>query len=802
MPTLTFDTTTPLAPKGLGGLMRDHFANGRMTFAIGAHGGILDLGFFGRQKLGSSRFYKGDPVSTWTKCFRPCARIDGKTYYLTLNNTRLYPFGYSSECECAGAGFAFHQLLLEDALVYRLQVTSNPHNLPLEIEMIHMEPVTAVQSPNRTWRKFELNEPDNAYLSSCRDVTPAPFETDSLAAQGLDRTIHDAPDVTTWIGVSADSTITAFKDRHKGMKHVFTGERMQGGEAALFVCFNTAEQGLRDRIAELKQSVHRECDRLLQTYEARVQAHPRIDTGDRVLNSAFRQYPELINAMALPDTPGAVRANFDGYFVWGWDGMTPLIPCVFSNETERVADILRFFHNHLDAKYGIAHAFAMDFRLYHKGPFAAQCQYLAGLYHYVAATGDLALAREVWATCTFILDNCRKLEVASTGLVEGYALWPDFPEVMGENGHDISSLNNSLLYQGLRAMEYLAGALGEKTLAADCADWARRLRRNFIAYLYDDEKGYFITSCSSTDFSPRQHYPCQAVFWLTPFARELVSHAPERIASFITEHLRDDKCLLSVPRWDEAWMADGNQIGASYPTADYFYLNVHKMTGRPEALEAWLDDVSWYWNYHSAPEALTPNGINEAELGPDCPGGKQLQAVTCWYACLYQGLAGMDIDHEGLTLTPWGDHPVEIRGLKLRDACIDLSINGKGNHIGALKLNGKPLPAGSRKIAWSELAGERAGLELTRSETTPARPVVVRADGLRVTVLDTADGLLVVRVTGEMSGEVVVQAPADAVVNVGGKPATGPYDRATGCVTIAYAGGASLDIDIRHGENA
>jgi len=799
MSTLEFDTLAPVAPGRLGGLTCDDFAHGRMTFALGAHGGILDLGFFGRQRLGASRVYKGDPVSTWTKCFRPCARINGRTYYLTLNNTRLYPFGYGSECECAGVGFVFHQLLLEDALVYRLEVTSNPHSLPIAIEMIHMEPVTAVQQPNRTWRRFALSEPANAYVSSCRDVNPRTYcgnRDSGLAQKGMMREIHEAPEATTWIGVSGDSTVTAFKDRHKGMKHVFTGERMEHEQAALFVCFNAGEQGLRERIVALKQSVHRDCERLLQTYAARVQAHPQIDLGDQVLNSAFGQYPELIEAMALPDAPGAIRANFGGYYVWGWDGMTPLTPCVFSNEPERVADILRFFHNHLDSEYGIAHSFTRDFGLRLKGPFAAQCQYLAGLYHYVAATHDLALAREVWSTCTFILDHCRRGEVGSTGLVEGNALWPDFPEVMGEDGHDISSLNNSLLYQGLRAMEYLAGTLGEEALAADCADWARCLRKSFIAHLYDEEKGYFITSCSSKDFSPRKHYPCQAVFWLTPFARELVSHAPDRIASFITEHLRDDKCLLSVPRWDEAWMADGNQIGASYPTADYFYLNVHKLMGRSEALEAWLDDISWYWNYHSAPEALTPNGINEAELGPDCSGGKQLQAVTCWYACLYQGLAGIDIDHEGLTLTPWGDRTVDIRGLKLRGACIDLSIRSKGSHIGELKLNGKALPTGSRKLAWSELAGKRAALELTRSEKAPAHPVVVRADGLRVTVLDCGAGRLAFRVEGGMSGEVVVQAAAGAAVTVGGKPAACPYDRATGCVTVAYASGDAIEITI------
>lgn len=791
---LTFEEITPVAPKGLGGLMRDHFANGRMTFSIGAHGGILELGFFGLQRLGASTFYKGDPVSTWTKCFRPCAKIDGETYYLTLSNTRLYPFGYSSECECAGVNFAFHQLLLEDALVYRLQVKSNPQNLPVEIEMINMEPVTIVQRPNRTWQKHNLSEPDNAYISSCRDVNPEPKIKSALAQQGLDRTIHDAPDITTWIGISGDSTVTAFKDRHKGMKHVFSGECMQNEQSALFVCFNTGEQGLKNRIAQLKQSVHHECDQLLQGYETRLQVHPRIELKDKVLNSAFGQYPELIEAMSLADTPGAVRANFHGYYVWGWDGMTPLIPCIFSNDSKRVADILRFFHKHLDAEYGIAHAFAMDFKLFGKAPFAAQCQYLAGLYHYVAATGDLALAKEVWSTCTFILDNCRKDEVESTGLVRGYALWPDFPEVMDEDGHDISSLNNSLLYQGLRSIESLAGVLGDENLASDCADWAQRLRKSFITYLYDEEQGYFITSCSSEDFTPRKHYPCQAIFWMTPFARELVSHAPERIASFITDHLRDDKCLLSVPRWDEAWMADGNQIGASYPTADYFYLNVHKIMGRPEALDAWLDDVSWYWSIHSAPEALTPNGINEAELGPDCPGGKQLQAVTCWYACLYQGLAGIDIDHEGFTLTPWGERPIEIHGLKLRDVYIDLSISGKGNYIGELKLNGQELPAGSHKIAWSELTGDRVTVELVRSEMPPAQPVIVRADGLQVTVEDSPAGQLAATIKGEMSGEIIVQATSDTIVNIDGQKVQCPYDPGTGCFTILYAGKQAVKI--------
>ena len=58
-----------------------------------------------------------------------------------------------------------------------------------------------------------------------------------------------------------------------------------------------------------------------------------------------------------------------------------------------------------------------------------------------------------------------------------------------------------------------------------------------------------------------------------------------------------------------------------------------------------------------------------------------------------------------------------------RGVAVDLTIGGSGNHIGSLKLNGKPLPAGSRKIAWSSLKGKKAKIELIRSKKAPNHPV-------------------------------------------------------------------------------
>jgi hypothetical protein len=799
---LCFDEITPIAPRGLGGLVRDHFSHGRLFATVGAHGGLLDVSYWGRQHLGAPHFFKGDGESGWVKLMRVCVRIGEHRYYLTLHDTRLYPFGYSSRCELAGVTFSHELLLLPDALVQRARVLSNPGNLPVQFEMVHQEACTAVNGTNRTWEEFAFQPAHNALIVACRDqnpVSPPREETpgeEGLAQRGLTRIEPDAPDTTTWIGLGCDAPLQVRRGYHRRSKYYLASEPIEGCEVAYFTVFAAEEATLQARLAKLRAQVHQECDALLGIYTDRLRTRPRIDVGDPVLNSAFGQYPAVIDAMKVPDRPGAVRGTVSGYFVWGWDGMTPMVPCALANDAEYVADILRFFQATWDPVFGIPHQFTTAFHTALKGPFPAQCQYIASLYHYVAVTGNLPVAQEVFATCTAILDRCHIDEVGQTGLVSGNALWPDFPEAMGEDGHDVSSLNNSLLYQALRGMDYLARALGHADLADEYRAWATRLRASFIAYLYDEELGYFISSCSSLTLEPRRHYCAQALFWLTPFARELAAHAPGRIAAFMDTHLRSDKCLLTLPHWDTAWMADGNQLGSSYPTADYFYLNVHKLLGEDTALDAWLGDVDWFWRHHTAPEAFTPEAENEADLGPDNPGGKQLQAVTCWYASLFLGLAGMDIDHEGLTLTPWGGRPLSIQGLRLRDVAINLTIRGSGAHIGALTLNGLPLPAGTRKIAWDDFSGEAAHLELIRTDTPPSHPVIVRADGLRVGELTTAPGRLCARIAGDMAGEVVVQATPEARVRVDGEDIACPYEPATGSLSIAYRGSGGMDVEV------
>lgn len=797
---LQFDGATPVAPHGLGGMTRDLFGNGRMYASVGAHGGLLNIAYWGKQHLGAANFFRADPGSAWVKLFRMHIIIAGKRYYLTLNDTKLYPFGYRSHCEINGLVIEHELLLLPDAIVQRAKVVRNPRKLPVQLEVLHQESCVAIGGVNRTWDNFAFDKQRNALITRCCDVNPNVFRGGDALSQFRLREagfkVHDAPKAETWVGLSCDLPLTATCGFHARSKHYLVSKASTDASLAYFMLFSSSKEGFDKRLKQLPKSVHAECAELVEGYERRLTQRPQVDVGNPVLNSFFMQQPEVLRHSELPDRPGAFKATLAGYFLWGWDGMTPTVPCVLSNEPEKTAAVLRFWREVCHPRFGIPLQLTTAFQMKLNNAFPAQCQYIAGLYHYVATTGDLELAKELLPTCEFILEKCRKDEVKGSGLVSDPALWPDFPAAMGENGEDISSLNNSLMYQGLRSMEYLYAALGDAQRAGTCRDWAKRLRVNFVKYLYDNEKGYFISSCSSTTFKPRKHYVSQAVFWLTPFARELVSHAPGRIAAFMDEHLRSAKCLLSMPRWDTAWMADGNQLGASYPAADYFYLNVHKVVGEAKALDAWLGDVEWFWRRHTAPEAFTPEAENEHEMGADNQGCKQTQASSTWYASLYTGLAGMDFDHEGITFTPWGDRTISIKGLKLRGASIDLSISGKGSHIGSLKLNGKSLPVGSRKIAWSMLQGKTVKIELIRSEEAPKHPVIIRADGLRGEAVETITGHLAARIEGAISSEVVVFVPGKPAVTVNGKRVACTYDRSTHTVTIPVEGALAITIEV------
>ncbi|MDR1304516.1 MAG: hypothetical protein LBK76_04755 [Verrucomicrobiales bacterium] len=798
---LNFNQLTPVAKTRLGGLNRTYFTNGRTFVSVsGMHGGLLDVRYVGRQFLGAIRFFQGDPGTGWHKNWRPVLTVSGQPWYWEWHDTTLFPFGMSSHAAGGGAKWTHELMTFPDAVVQRVKILQKPRGATLTLGMIHHEAGSRIQREDRTWSAFAYDADAGALVASCRDLHPEIFRGDAndgcLSQRGLKLELVDAPDVTTWIGLGSDLAVSG-RSKHELFKLYAETGQFTGSEAAWFLVFAHSREELLARLAYWRKNVHRECEKSKRDYFRRVEKErPQITVSDPVLASAFTGFPERLRGLQVPDVPGAVRAGAWS-FCWGWDGLTPPPALTLANEAGGAAEIFRYFQRTLHPEYGIPLSVTTDFQLRLKEPFPSQAQFIANLYQYVSVSGDLALAREVWPVCRFIIDKCRALTVGDTGLVAGNALWPDFPECMDENGHDISSLNNSLLYQGLRAAEFLGAAIGETAVAADCGAWAKKLRASFQQHLFDADRGYFVSSADARDFTPRRHYCCQAVYWLTPFAYELVAHAPRRVAAFMRAHLRTDKCLLSVPRWDTAWMADGNQIGGSYPPADSLFLGVGKLAGDERLLEAWLDDVQWYWRRLTTPEALTPEGANEAWLGSDNEGNLSAQSCSTWYTGLYHGLAGLDFDHEGLTVTPWGSRRVTISGLLLRGVKVTVNVSGRGNQLGSLQLNGRPLPVSCRKILWSQLKGKTARIDIVRTAKKSSQPAILRADGLRVKVLGASRGTLTVSVSGAINGEVLAHSPKRGPLTVNGRPLPVTWDDAGNAAVPYTPADGELRLELR-----
>jgi hypothetical protein len=420
LPQLHFDGATPVAKRGLGGLIRDHFSNGRLFCTVGHHGGLTNVSYWGDQHLGAGGFFQGALETGWHKNFRFYVAIDEKNYYPELNDTRLMPFGFTSHCVEAGVKMDYDLLLLPDTLVQRVKFAGNPGRRTLRIGMIHQEDINAVGGSNRTWQPFVFEKKFNAFVTSCRDINPPPpvrsASEESLAQVDRGPELHDSPDVTTWIALGCDVPFTVRGSYHARSKQYIRSAFFKKKEAAFYLVFARSREELEKRLAMLKRSVHRECHELLRGYETRLRERPQIDVGDPVLNSAFGQFPEMIHHMKVPDMPGAAKATLAGYWVWGWDGMMPMLPSPLANEREYDIDSFRFFHRTIDKRFGIPHQFSTGFELKLKGPFPSQCQYIASLYHYVAITGNLKIAREVFSTCQFILEKCRRDVVGYTAL--------------------------------------------------------------------------------------------------------------------------------------------------------------------------------------------------------------------------------------------------------------------------------------------------------------------------------------------------------------------------------------------------
>jgi hypothetical protein len=310
---------------------------------------------------------------------------------------------------------------------------------------------------------------------------------------------------------------------------------------------------------------------------------------------------------------------------------------------------LRFHRDTAHPELGIFHSLSASGKPMLAMAPAAQTIYAVTLLRLYCFTRDLKTLEEFYPFAERVLDRALEDEVGDTGLYEGVALYPDYPEDLDQTGNDISSFNNSIVYQALRSMSVCSKILGLNENAGRYAAKAEGLLKAFNILLFDDEAGYYYDSIDSRDLSPRRHYPVYAVLNASPFAMELARPKLAEIADFMKKNFTGSRYGLTlVPRSDSNFMIDGNQIGMYMPVVEGFYREVMYEVGDFDEALGFVELIKWSWSQLSVLESLACEGVNNG-LTLDNPGRKQWFCHKAWHTLLIQLGLGVVRDHERIS---------------------------------------------------------------------------------------------------------------------------------------------------------
>lgn len=699
---LAFDKDIPFMKNGIG-LDQVWFSGGRTAVTLLRHGGLGTVLHYGRQGVACHEFFRTpSPLSSWGKLFRLCVMIDGVAYYPEFNDTRLYPFGYTSTCTLAGVTFRHALTVLNDAVTQEVRVLSNPHGRKLSLKLF-FHGCAAVGSAHRRWGDWEMDEA----LGGLRTVAVDAFTEDECRRQVEEKQaekrvnfpVADVARGETQIGFASNlkSVLTV---TNQGFKYYLATEDFTDAAAALLVFAPNADR-LRHRMRDLAAGYAAEGKALVAAYRQRLAGSPQIRIeGQAAVQSFLVNLPAVIDSLEARDVPGGFRAATHGYWIW-IDLFFNASAFTYSNDSASLLDMLKLFRSFADPKLGIPKLVTTTLQPLLGSEWVEQCLYICAFYHYYCNTGDREALREAFPFMAWILEKCREKEVSGSGLIEGIGM-PDFP--MDMDGHDLCSSGNSIFYQALKAMAALTRELDADTQerAKEYAALAARCRGSFLRHFYDPDQGYFVDSVSSRDFSKRRHYPVFAILWITHFAADLLGDHAKEIAAFQAKNFtRPHGIGGMIPTWDSGYPADGNQLLSYYPSwSEAFYRNTMRLAGRADRLDKWFEDVEWFWRQNTIPEGFTYDAENEG-FTVDNPGTKQAFAGQAWYCVFFGAVVGVVIDEQGLVISPSPSRKkITVEGLVVRGKRLDIMLTGKGTGI---LFNGKKLAGATVRIPFADL---------------------------------------------------------------------------------------------------
>ncbi len=619
---------------------------------------------------------------------------NGRRSYLNLTHTEVMPWGFVSTWDYEGQTFRFEQRVINNCIYCAIEAI-DAHDNDLELSMEVYESFAHPTYPNGNYRLLTRVP---------RTWAPWTFENETLHVSFVEEDKYCGECHVAFGGPRVMHGM-----RKIGFpKHLLTFPNVAAEKAVLVIAFDSTREAVDARLADVLAHADAYIAAQDERYQKVMDRMPVLESAHPLVNEFFMLSPLYHEAFKLKDYPGAIRARTNIYWVWGWDGMSSGNTYSYWGDNAFAGQMLNFYMKTAIPGKGIAHSFTRQMTHGETSMISAQGFYISLLYSFYKHGGDIApyydFAKEIFRLI-------QSVEVNNLGLCSGMSLVPDFRELILEDGHDLSCFNNTSAYCAVRSMEELARAIGDTETCEKAAAFAARTRENFNRLLFDKEVGYYFSSASSIDLSPRKTYMGMELKWDNEFCRELLGDTMTECLRFFEEKLVNKAGLNVFPLDNEvAYDADSNQGHCWWPAHSEYYTRAVNSTDRPDLMKQFM---GWIENWTAL--LMMPEGIN-CYVDTDVPfvdnwnaepGTWQAFGLRAWYEAIVHSIVGVDLSGDKLTFYPYSGEEMSILGLHIGKKTVDVHMKGSGKNIASITVDGKAV-TGTNAIPVEQLAEHSA----------------------------------------------------------------------------------------------
>lgn len=631
------------------------FCDGRVAFQADNEG-LGDVDFFnpktkGSYKLFHKRFWGG---------MRFYAVEDGERHGIRPEKCELLPFGYKSE----GKYGTFCVYTANDSLYFLFTPVKD-----CDFEIQFYDEYLFVPD--------DSSKPDIRYRGAPRKWSEIHIENNTLT---LNYTENGA-DTSAVFSSDKEMSVKKLKD-----KYIITLTGLSAGsETCCAVCLCTEGIKTYENYADIIAAQ-------FERYEKVAEKAPVLQSGHKYLDNFFALAPMYHESLKTTDIKGAMRAQSSHYWVWGWDSMTSNNACFYWGDADFIGEMLECMKKY-SSESGIEHAFGYDMGPAGKAAPPAQGMYITMLENYMLAGGDY---KKYYGFAKFIFALIADTEVENTGLCSGTSLYPDFRNLIHENGNDISTFNNTVSYCAIRSMQRLAAAYGDTETEKCAREFGDRLRKNFNKALFNEELGFYDSSADIDGYVKRNVPSNNAVKWESNDCYDLVSEHLGECRDFYRKHLVSASGLRPLPEWSDCYDADSNQLHCWWPVMSEFFIRAVNSADDVSLIEKY---ISWieYWTE----KLMCPEGIscycNDYNVPLDnwnaMSGIWQGYNIRGFYNAVIHGIVGIDFDCNGLNFYPYSGDEISIKNLHFGKRRLSVKICGNGKSLRSVILNGENLGA-------------------------------------------------------------------------------------------------------------